>query len=242
MMKTTGLCIVILGFTLNVQGISFQANWLTDYSFRGISQTKGTPAYHLKLQLNPLPPIPIYATSELYRVYKIDEQDKSSYQINYHLGFKYAIDEQFAADLGGAWYSYYGHNDKITTRRSRERNYSESYLGFNYKQNSSLYINYSDDTLGSTNARNIVFEFRHSFPALYTSELYFGRVNSLDKDKLLWDDDERYLYYGFTLKRSFNKLVTSITFENTSINARLAPQLKDRGERKWIFAIGYQTD
>lgn len=241
-MKKIGLCIFILGFTLNVQGINLQAHWLSDYSFRGISQTKGTPAYHFKFQFKPLPPIPIYAASELYRVYKIDEQDESSYQINYHLGFKYAIDEQFSADLGSTWYNYYGHNDKIGTSRSRERNYNEGYLGFVFKQNTSLYVNYSDDTLGSTNARNIAFEFRHAFPALYTSEFYFGRVNSLDKDKLLWDDDERYRYYGFTLKRNFNKWITSITFENTSINTRLARQLRDRGERKWIFAIGYQTD
>jgi uncharacterized protein (TIGR02001 family) len=220
--------------------VEFQANILSDYSFRGISQTKGSPSYHLGIKFLPLAPLPIYAGADLHRVYQMDENERSKQAVNYHLGLEKTLTDKITSDIGITWYTYYGHNKADQYPKSQERNYPEYHLGLRYEQTTSLYFHYSDDALGSTNARNLAFELRHLMPNWIDIELYAGRVTSLDKDKLRWDDDERYLYFGIMFKKSIKHWTSTLTLEATSLNARLSPDMKDRGERKVIATFGYR--
>ncbi len=214
---------------------------LSDYSFRGISQTKGSPSYHIGVQASDIYQLPVFIQVDAYKVHRITDEDKSTFQVNYALGLSLNPTDNIAARIGQKWYTYHGHNKDDEHIRSKERNYPEWFFQLSYQQDTQVSVFYTDDALGTTNARNIAIEIRQMFPFWVMTEFYGGRVASFDDDKLKWDNDERYQYFGLRLSKQMDAWNFSLAAEGTSLNARtdVSRNLKGRGERKLIATLGY---
>ncbi|AMX01313.1 TorF family putative porin [Microbulbifer thermotolerans] len=187
---------------------SFSANLgvVSDYKFRGISQTDGSPALQggIDLEFDNGFYLGTWA-SQVDFAYGEDETD---YEHDFYGGYAGEISETVSYDIGYAYYAYHGSDwDEDYQEFFGSLSISDLTLGFVY----------SDDYWAGTGTFYYPYaEYSFALPADVSLDFHLG-VNLFDEEGFLYEADS-YIDYSVTVAKEFGGLSLSASLVGTDIS------------------------
>ncbi|MEX2963489.1 TorF family putative porin [Microbulbifer sp. TYP-18] len=191
-------------------GISVSANLglVTDYKFRGVSQTDGGAAIQggadLELENG------FYLGTWASQVDFAWGGDETDYEQDFYGGYTGEFSTGVGYDLGYIYYAYHGSD--------RDEDYQEVY-GSIAISNLTLGAAYSDDYWAGTGKFLYAYgEFGFELPAALSLDFHLG-ANLFEEEGFLFGADS-YVDYSLTLSRAFGGLSLSASLVGTDISDR----------------------
>ncbi|MFC6634037.1 TorF family putative porin [Microbulbifer taiwanensis] len=207
---TTGTLVLGVAAAAQAQeaGPSFSANVgvVTDYKFRGISQTDGSPALQggVDLDLGN----GIYLGTWASQVDFAYGEDETKFEQDFYGGYAGEISETVSYDVGFIYYAYHGGDN--------DEDYQEIY-GSVSVSDLTLGLAYSDDYWAATGAFYYPYaEYSFALPADLSLDLHVG-ANIFDEEGFLFEADS-YIDYSVTLGKEFGGLSLSASLVGTDIS------------------------
>ncbi len=189
-------------------GVSASANVgvVSDYKFRGISQTDGGPAVQGGVDLdfgNGL-----YAgtwASQVDFAYGVDETD---FEQDFYAGYAGEINETTSYDVGYIYYAYHGGDN--------DEDYQEIYGSVSFSA-LTLGLAYSDDYWAGTGAFYYPYaEYSFALPSDVSLDFHVG-ANMFDEEGFLFEADS-YIDYSVSVGKDFGGLNLSASLVGSDIS------------------------
>lgn len=190
-------------------GLSVSANLgvVTDYKFRGISQSDGSPVVQggVDLELDNGLYLGTWA-SQVDFAYGADETD---YEQDFYGGYAGEASETVSYDVGFIYYAYHGSD--------RDEDYQEVYGSVSISDLTLGYA-YSTDYWAETGAFHYPYaEYSFALPADVSLDLHLG-VNLFDEEDLFFADLDSYTDYSITVGKEFGGLALSASVVGTDLS------------------------
>jgi len=181
--------------------VSVTATVVSDYVFRGVSQTDSGPAAQLSLDYE--------SDNGFYAGIwgsNVDFNDDANAEIDYIVGFSQALDDQFAYDISLTYYTYTGYSG------DDEADYGEVIVN-GYVHNFTVTFAYTHDYVQSGDlAQYIGLSYDYALPRDYNLALQAGYSFG---DAF---DDNEYVDYSATLTKALFGIDVSAALFNTNID------------------------
>lgn len=206
---TAGALTLAASSAVNAEGgLSASANLgvVTDYKFRGISQTDGGAAVQGGVDLDFGNGFYLGTwASQVDFAYGADETD---YEQDFYGGYAGEISETVSYDVGYIYYAYHGGDN--------DEDYQEIYGSVSISD-LTLGMAYSDDYWAATGAFYYPYaEYSFALPADMSLGLHVG-ANLFDEEGFLFEADS-YIDYSLTLGKEFGSLSLSASLVGTDIS------------------------
>jgi uncharacterized protein (TIGR02001 family) len=190
---------------------------VSDYDFRGISQTMEDPALQGSID---------WANDSGWYAgvwgSNVDFGDgaESNIELDGYFGYAFENEEGLGWDVGLVYYSYWPDDDDI--------NYPEVYAGINYK-GLGLKLWYTNDYIQSDESA-MYFEGNYSFtlPKDFSLDLHAGHYSG---DGIEGETGDSYIDYSLGVSRTFGNLDLALKYVDTDIDD---PEL---GDGRLVFSI-----
>lgn len=189
-------------------GVSASANLgvVSDYKFRGISQTDGSPAVQGGVDLdfgNGL-----YAGTWASQVDFAYGDDETSIEQDFYAGYAGEISSTVSYDVGYIYYAYHGSD--------WDEDYQEVYGSVSISD-LTLGLAYSDDYWAATGAFYYPYaEYSFALPADMSLDLHVG-ANVFDEEGFLFEADS-YIDYSVSVGKEFGGLSLTASVVGTDIS------------------------
>ncbi|MFA0810362.1 TorF family putative porin [Microbulbifer epialgicus] len=188
--------------------LSFSANvgLLTDYRFRGISQTDGRPAIQGGVDLDFGNGFYVGTwASQVDFDYGSDETD---YEQDFYGGYTAELNDSVSFDVGYIYYAYHGSD--------RDEDYQEIYGSLSFSD-LTLGFAYSDDYWAESGAFYYPYaEYSFSLPAEINLDVHLG-LNLFDEEVFLYEADS-YFDYSVSLSKDYGGLNLSAALVGTDVS------------------------
>lgn len=190
-------------------GISASANLgvVTDYKFRGISQSDGSPAVQGGVDLdfgNGL-----YLGTWASQVDFAYGEDETKFEQDFYGGYAGEISESVSYDVGYIYYAYHGSD--------RDEDYQEVY-GSVSVSDLTLGLAYSDDYWAGTGEFYYPYaEYSFALPADLSLDLHLG-VNMFAEKDLFFENLDSYTDYSISIGKEFGGLSLSASLVGTDLS------------------------
>ncbi|GAA5443585.1 hypothetical protein Misp06_01762 [Microbulbifer sp. NBRC 101763] len=187
---------------------SVNAGLVSDYKFRGISQSDGRPVIQAGMDLDVGNGFYLGTwASQVDFDYGSDETD---YEQDFYGGYSTEINESISYDIGYIYYAYHG--------SGRDEDYQEIYGSLTFSD-LTLGFAYSDDYWAdSGNFYYPYAGYSFSLPSDFSLDLHVG-LNLFDEEIFLYESDS-YIDYSATLSKNFGGLTLSAAFVGTDVSDR----------------------
>lgn len=189
-------------------GVSASANVgvVTDYKFRGVSQTDGSPAVQAGIDLDL--GNGIYLGTWASQVDFAYGEDETDFEQDFYGGYAGEISETVSYDVGYIYYAYHGGDN--------DEDYQEVYGSISISD-LTLGLAYSDDYWAGTGAFYYPYaEYSFALPADVSLDFHLG-ANMFDEEAFLFEDDS-YLDYSVSVGKEFGGLSLSASLVGTDIS------------------------
>ncbi|MCO1334866.1 TorF family putative porin [Microbulbifer sp. OS29] len=189
-------------------GPSFSANVgvVSDYKFRGITQTDGGPA--LQGGVDADLGNGIYLGTWASQVDFDYGSDETDYEQDFYGGYSADINETVSFDVGYIYYAYHGGD--------RDEDYQEVYGSLSFSD-LTLGLAYSDDYWAESGEFYYPYaEYSFALPAELTLDLHLG-LNLFDEEVFLYESDS-YFDYSVTVSKEVGGLSLSASFVGTDVS------------------------
>ena len=190
-------------------GISASANLgaITDYKFRGISQSDGSPAVQGGVDLdfgNGL-----YLGTWASQVDFAYGEDETKFEQDFYGGYAGEISSTVSYDVGYIYYAYHGSD--------RDEDYQEVYGSVSISD-LTLGLAYSDDYWAGTGEFYYPYaEYSFALPADLSLDLHLG-VNMFAEDDLFFEGLDSYTDYSISVGKDFGGLNLSASLVGTDLS------------------------
>lgn len=189
-------------------GASFSVNagLVSDYKFRGISQTDGRPAIQAGLDLefgNGF-----YVGTWASQVDFDYGNDETDYEQDFYAGFSADLNDSVSYDVGYIYYAYHG--------SGRDEDYQEIYGSLSFS-GLTLGFAYSDDYWAESGAFYYPYaDYSFSLPAEFSLDLHVG-LNLFDEEIFLFESDS-YIDYSVSLSKDYGDLNLSAALVGSDVS------------------------
>lgn len=189
-------------------GPSFSGNVgvVSDYKFRGISQTDGSPAVQGGLDLDF--GNGFYLGTWASQVDFAYGDDETKFEQDFYGGYSGEISETVSYDVGYIYYAYHGSD--------WDEDYQEVYGSVSISD-LTLGLAYSDDYWAATGAFYYPYaEYSFALPADVSLDFHVG-ANMFDEEGFLFESDS-YIDYSVSVGKDFGGLSLSASLVGTDIS------------------------
>lgn len=187
-------------------GFSANAGIVSDYKFRGISQTDGSPAVQGGLDLDF--GNGFYLGTWGSQVDFAYGEDETDYEQDFYGGYSGQISDTVSYDIGYIYYAYHGSD--------RDEDYQEVYGSVSISD-LTLGLAYSDDYWAATGAFYYPYaEYSFALPAGVSLDFHVG-ANVFDEEGFLFESDS-YIDYAVSVGKDFGGLNLSASLVGTDIS------------------------
>jgi len=185
---------------------SVNAGLVSDYKFRGISQTDGRPAIQAGMDLefgNGF-----YLGTWASQVDFDYGNDETDYEQDFYAGFSADLNDSVSYDVGYIYYAYHG--------SGRDEDYQEIYGSLSFSD-LTLGLAYSDDYWAKSGAFYYPYaDYSFSLPAEFSLDLHVG-LNLFDEEVFLFQSDS-YIDYSVSLSKDYGDLNLSASFVGSDVS------------------------
>ncbi|BBM01094.1 TorF family putative porin [Microbulbifer sp. GL-2] len=207
----TGAALVLaVGGTAFAEGngasFSVNAGLVSDYKFRGISQSDGRPAIQAGMDLefgNGF-----YVGTWASQVDFDYGNDETDYEQDFYAGFSADLNDSVSYDVGYVYYAYHG--------SGRDEDYQEIYGSLSFSD-LTLGLAYSDDYWAESGAFYYPYaDYSFSLPADFSLDLHVG-LNLFDEEIFLFESDS-YIDYSVSLSKEYGDLNLSAALVGSDVS------------------------
>ncbi|WP_445360707.1 TorF family putative porin [Microbulbifer sp. EKSA005] len=186
--------------------VSANVGLVSDYRFRGISQTDGSPAVQGGVDVDFGNGIYIGTwASQVDFDYGSDETD---YEQDFYGGYSGDINDSVSFDVGYIYYAYHGGN--------ADEDYQEIYGSLSFSD-LTLGFAYSNDYWADTGEFYYPYaEYSFALPSDFSLDLHLG-LNLFEEEGFL-DESDSYIDYSVSLSKEFGGLSLSASFVGTDVS------------------------
>ncbi|WP_345549132.1 TorF family putative porin [Microbulbifer aestuariivivens] len=208
---TAGAMALATSSAVNAEaGLSASANLgvVTDYKFRGVSQTDGNPAIQGGVDLDFGNGIYLGTWASQVDFAEPAGEENTDFEQDFYLGYSGELSSGIAYDVGYIYYAYHGSN--------QDEDYQEIYGSISISD-LTLGLAYSDDYWDSTGEFYYPYaEYSFALPSDMSLGLHVG-ANLFDEVGFL-EGEDTYLDYSITLGKEFGALSLSASVVGTDIS------------------------
>ncbi|WP_299948016.1 TorF family putative porin [uncultured Microbulbifer sp.] len=187
---------------------SVSAGLVSEYRFRGISQSDGQPAIQAGIDLDFVNGF--YLGTWVSQVDFDYGNDETDFEQDFYGGYSAEVNDSTRYEIGYIHYAYHGSD--------RDEDYQEIYGSLTFSD-LTLGFAYSDDYWAESGAFYYPYaEYSFSLPSDLSLELHIG-LNLFDEEIFLYESDS-YIDYSAILSKAFGDLTLSAAFIGTDISDR----------------------
>lgn len=218
-MKKQMIALLVAGMMVGgaqAEGFAGTAGLMTDYAFRGVSQSDENVALTGSVEYG-IGGLTVGAAATT--VDKLIGSDRM--ELNAIMNYRTAITNDISVDVGAIYYAYPGSSNANTVEINSAANVSFGNLGTQLK------VSFTDDSFG-TNNKSWYSEVNGSYPAMFGTSLtaHIGYTNT-DNTKSVTD-------YKLGLTKRFGKsVVGELAYVDTNATGTLV-------DNRWIATASYQ--
>ncbi|MDP5209622.1 TorF family putative porin [Microbulbifer sp. 2205BS26-8] len=193
----------------NDPSFSVNAGLVSDYRFRGISQSDGQLAIQAGIDLEV--GNGFYVGTWVSQVDFDYGSDETDYEQDFYGGYSAEVNHSMRYDIGYIYYAYHGSD--------RDEDYQEIYGSLKFLD-LTLGFAYSDDYWAESGAFYYPYvEYSFSLPSDLSLDLHIG-LNLFSEEIFLYQSDS-YIDYSATLSKEFGGLNLRAAFVGTDISDRV---------------------